>query len=224
VPYVYNAKARASAQGITDIAITLGYQLTEQSTSRYWPDIRLTLQQIFPVGKYLDLDPLHNGTDAIGLGSYQTGLGIIFQHVKEFKDDHYLRTRLSFNLLLPANVSVTGFNSFGGASDTKGVVTPGRFFGVDLAGEYNLTQNWVAVMEFYYSNRVASGFSGYPGRDAYGKLAQVGLPSSAEYSLAPAIEYNFTPNLGMIVGYWFTIAGHETTKYKSVVLALNTFW
>jgi hypothetical protein len=45
--------------------------------------------------------------------------------------------------------------------------------------------------------------------------------ASIQYSLAPAIEYNWSEKLGLIAGCWLTIAGKNSRKFTSGVIALN---
>jgi hypothetical protein len=50
-----------------------------------------------------------------------------------------------------------------------------------------------------------------------------GGPSSSQYSLAPAIEYNWSQNIGLIGGVWFTVAGQNISQFNSIVIALNYY-
>jgi len=43
-------------------------------------------------------------------------------------------------------------------------------------------------------------------------------------ALAPALEYNFSGNVGLIGGVWFPLSGKNTSHYMTYVLALNTYW
>ncbi len=223
VPYVYNRNLGHSARGLGDTSVALGYQLLEQRKSKWIPDLRVTFQEVVPTGKFKDLNPLNNGADATGLGSYQSGIAFNSQHLLTFYD-HYLRTRLSLNYLEASRVSLRGFSSFGGTSQTRGSIDPGSLFTADLAAEFSLNQNWVAVMEAYYATRAATKFRGFVGTDAQGNPVGIGHGDIEEITLAPAIEYNFSGNVGIIAGPWFTVAGRETTDFISYVVALNIYW
>ncbi|CEK10436.1 transporter family protein [Legionella hackeliae] len=224
IPYVYNKNQGASAQGLGDTSVALGYQLLEQKGSSWRPDLRVTVQEIIPTGKFETLNPLNNGADATGLGSYQTGIAFNFQHLRQIGETHYLRTRLSLNYLHAYDVDIEGASSFGGTTQTLGTINPGSLFTADLAAEFTLTQNWVAVMEGYYASRAATRFRGFIGNDAQGNPASIGHGDIEEITLSPAIEYNFSPNIGIIAGPWFTVSGRETTKFISYVAAINAYW
>ncbi len=108
--------------------------------------------------------------------------------------------------------------------DTNGTIKPGQLYSADLAAELTITQNWVAVMEAYWVSRGATKFSGYPGRDETGKLAKVGSGNFDELSFAPAVEFNFSENYGIIAGIWFSQLGKDAPDFSSTVVAFNAYW
>lgn len=224
VPYNFNQNQNIHARAVGDISVTLGYQMLEQRQSKWRPDLRVTLQETLPSGNYNHLNPALRGTDATGSGSYQTALNLNFQHVLHLKGIHYYRTRLSLGYAYAADVMIDDFSTYGGNPTTRGVIRPGNQASIDLAGELSLTQRWVAVMEAYASNRQATTFTGNPGVDSNGMLNSIGRGAAKFVSLAPAIEYNFSPNIGIIGGVWFTLDGRNTAKFSSTVIALNAYW
>lgn len=224
LPYAYNRNNGASSHRISDTSAALGFQLLEQNQSHWRPDLRLTVQEIIPTGRFENLDFFENGTDSTGLGSYQTAINFNFQHLTQLTATHYLRTRLSLGYVVASRTHITGLSSYGGSDTTNGSIRPGNMGSIDLAGELNLTQNWVAVMETFLSKRHGSMFSGYPGLDEMGNPAVIGHALSTQTTLAPAIEYNFSPNVGIIAGFWFIVNGRETVEFSSTVIALNMYW
>ena len=54
--------------------------------------------------------------------------------------------------------------------------------------------------------------------------ATVGFPSSEQFSLAAALEYNFNASLGLIAGGWFSIAGRNSAAFASAVAAFNYYY
>lgn len=224
VPYGYNSNKGERQGGFTDNTAVLGFQLLEQKNSRWRPDLRLSLQEIFPAGKYEQLSARKNGTDAKGLGSYQTAIGLNFQHLLPVFKTHYLRTRLSLTHIYASRAKIQGISSYGGAEDTQGRIRPGNLSSIDLAGEFSLTPNWVAVMEAFASYRQATQFRGFRGTSANGAPASIGHGSIDFISLAPAIEYNFNANYGVIAGVWFDLKGKEVAKFISPMVAFNAFW
>ncbi|WP_058535475.1 transporter [Legionella saoudiensis] len=223
VPYAFNSTRGVHYNRVTDSSVGVGLQLTEQKKSRWLPDIRFFVQETFPTGTYDRLNPAFLGTDATGLGSYRTLIAANIQYLKEIYNSHYLRTRFMISRLFSTPVNVIGFNSFGGTSNTQGRIKPGAEDNVDIAFEYTLTQNWVAVMEGYYSEGQATRFNGI--LDIVNNdLALIGSQQYYEYGLAPALEYNFNANVGVIGGVWFPVAGKNTSHFMAYVLAINAYW
>lgn len=224
LPYSYNRFNGAHARHIDDVAATLGIQLIEQKESKWRPNLRFAIQQVFPTGRYRELNPLVNGTDATGSGSYQTSFSFNFQHLLQLSEINYLRTRLSLAYTYAANTALNGLSTFGGALDTFGGIQPGNLQTIDLAEELTLTKHWVAVMEAYLAKRQATRFHGNPGTNFDGSPASVGNAALAEITLAPAIEYNFSENAGLLAGPWFSVKGKNTFQFISYVVALNLYW
>lgn len=222
--YNHNRYAGASSTLLGDSSVTLGYQLLEQKEARWRPDLRVTLQEILPTGRYENLNPAKNGTDSTGLGSYQTAINFNFQLLRELKNAHYLRTRLSLGYVKANKVHIDGFSSYGGNAGTDGSIFPGNLISADLATELSLTQNWVAVMEVFSNRRKSTRFKGTPGFDAQDNFDTIGRGVGRQFSLAPAMEYNFSPNIGIISGVWFPVYGNQTAKFVSYIVALNAFW
>jgi hypothetical protein len=225
LPYAFNSTRGINYNHVADTAVALGIQVFEQNKSPKRMDVRILIQETFPTGKYNHLNPSFLGTDSTGLGSYQTLLGLNFQYLKELYNSHYLRTRLILSRLYAAPVNVAGLNSYGGTIATSGRINPGTENGIDLAFEYTLTQNWVAVMEGTYTKGQATRFNGTLNiGNIGGPNATIGSGDYNETALAPALEYNFTDSLGLIGGVWFPIAGKNTSHYMTYVLALNAYW
>lgn len=224
LPYSWNKTPNNSYNRLSDVAIFADFQALTQGQARWRPDLKIAIQEIFPTGRFDSLEETGNGDDATGTGSYQTGLYFDFQHLLPVGIDHSLRTRLSLGYTYAAKVRVNGVSTYGGSANTMGKVRPGNMFSLDLAGEFTLTQHWVAVMEGYFATRGATSFSGFPGNRPDGQLAVIGHDVIDAISLAPAIEYNFSPSTGLIIGPWFTIRGRETADFVALVAALNLFF
>ena len=224
IPYIMNASQQQFASGIGDVGAGLGFQALNQKTGSWRPDLRLVLQETFPSGRYENLNPNKKGTDAIGAGSYQTAIQANFGKLVKFKGEHYLNTTLSFSYIIPSAVKIRGFNTYGGGFNTNGTLMYGNVFITDLAFEYTLTEHWVPAVDMVYSvSSNTNKFSGTAGTTASGGsiAATTSQPGFQQISLAPAIEYNFSSHLGLIVGSWFTIAGKNSGQFASAVAALN---
>ncbi|KTD82680.1 hypothetical protein [Legionella waltersii] len=226
VPYAFNSTRGVNYNRLTDVSTAIGLQFFEQKGDPKRMDVRLLIQETFPTGRYDHLNPALFGTDATGLGSYQTQIGLNLQYLLEVFKDHYLRTRLIASRIYSSNVKVDGLSSYGGTINTHGTVKPGIENDIDLAFEFTLTQNWVAVMEGYLSTGTSTRFNGILNISSVGSppIANIGSGSFRENALAPAIEYNFNENIGLIGGVWFPVKGVNTSHFMTYMLALNAFW
>jgi hypothetical protein len=222
-PYLFNSVKGENYNHIGDTSLGIGIQLLEQKKQRYLPDLRLFIQETIPTGKYEQLNPTRLSSDSTGLGSYITAFNLNFGYLAKVFNSHYLRTRFVLNKNFYSSVPVIGFNSFGGSAITDGTANLGTYSIIDLAFEYTLTQNWVAVLEGYYSYGSAIFFNGIFTPTQIGKdIVLVGPNYLA--TLAPALEYNFTANIGIIGGIWFPVAGKNTSKFTSYIISINAYW
>lgn len=212
-----------SAARLADMPIGLGYQLLLDTENGWWPAIKLFLHEVLPLGHYQRLDPAKLGTDSTGTGSFITEIGVVFSRLFWFGGSHYLNPRLALAYDIPARVHVAGFNTYGGGYGTHGYVYPGQALRATLGLEFSLTRQWVLACDFQYAEVAKTRFKGTKGILAPGIPASVGVPSFSEFSLAPAIEYNWNESLGIIGGCWFTVAGRNAADFATAVIALNYY-
>lgn len=248
--YVINQNQQIAYEHIGDTTIMLGYQALTQSKN--WPNLRVTIQQTIPTGLYNNLSASYNGTNVTGLGSNQTALGFNFDYLTKFTESHYLNMLLNLWYSHAGDVDVRGINAFGGTRLTRGRITPGDSLLLDIATELSLTQQWVAVLEGVYIYQQASRFNGvigdrinddpvligkhgkarrfaasphrlFPNRHNIGNDT-IGNGTLDEFTLTPAIEYNFSENYGVIAGIWFTVAGKNTPVFATPMIMFNAYW
>lgn len=224
IPYDFDWFKDQHTSNFGDSSLGFGIQLIRQKELSWFPDIRLTAQEVFPTGKFDQLDSKKLGTDQTGAGSYQTVLGLAFQHLMELKNEHYLRTRLNLAGGMGTNVKLKGLNAYGGDITTAGIVSLGNSYSADLAFEYSLTQHWVPVFEMIFVDSESTNFSGNPGFTPAGTINTVGGAGGTQLSLAPAIEYNVNANLGIIGGVWFPVTGPPSGQFTTYALAINYYF
>jgi hypothetical protein len=223
-PYDFDWSRGQYSSNLGDYTLGLGLQVLRQKEHSWLPDLRITIQEVFPTGKFDNLDPGKFGADQTGTGSYRTSLAFNFQHLKEFHNQHYLRTRFNLTGGTGTDVQVDGLSAFGGNQLSHGKVSLGNSYSADLAFEYSLTQHWVPVFEMLYVTSQETGFSGNPGFTPQGTLDSIGGAGGNQLSLAPAIEYNFTPNIGLIGGVWFSVTGPPSGQFTTYAIALNYYF
>ena len=217
---LYKHRKHVHTWAFGDIPISLGFQLLEGTSTR--PAVKFRLLANLPTGKYQHLDPTKEGLDAGGLGSYLPGISLTTGYTFRMGCSQFLATRLNLSYRFPNPVHVKGLNTYGGSAQTKGKVFPGNFFISSLGLEWSFTQHWVLACDLEYAHFNKTRFKGKKGH-LNGIPHLIDPLSKEQVSIAPAIEYNFTKNVGIIAGCWVTIAGRNTPAFASGVLSLNIY-
>lgn len=217
--FVTNFRDGKSSTRLSDTIVLLGYQASNDVKDTWIPDCRLFLQTIFPSGSYDRLDPTRVTIDFSGQGAYFFGPSISYQKLFYFQKN-FFSLHLSVGYFFPTRTRVRDISVYGGTIGTAGSIRPGQSFIGFFSGEYSINQRWVISYDtvFLYQ-RKTSRFKGDPGLNPDGSLATVGLPSSNQISIAPTIEYNFSPTDGLFFGVWFTVAGRNSSAFASGFVA-----
>ena len=210
----YTRTQHVHSTGFNDSTLGLEYQIYLSKPDEWIPNAKISVVEVLPTGKYQHLKAARLGTDAGGMGAYLTIVGLTFGKIIHIYDVHHLSLRLNLNAIFKGRARVKGFNSFGGDSSTFGKVHIGSTFILQSSFEYNFTRNWVLACDF---QAIYSGRDKFHGRT----FIPVGGPSETLYSFAPAIEYNFSDPLGVIVGSWFTVNGRNAPRFVSLVAAVD---
>jgi hypothetical protein len=221
--YSFSNSSANNYSDLGDPTIYLGFQAFTENMQGWRPDLRVTISEKFPAGRYQNLNPINSGIDAVGAGSYQTGIGANFQKTYQFKNNKFLRARLTFLYVIPSSPSLNNVNTYGGGTGTSGILDLGNTLSIDGSLEFTLTTHWVPALDIVYAYQAKSKFTGALGTAITGMPATVGGQSSQAISLAPAMEYNFSPTLGIIAGAWFTVFGRNTADFAAAVFALNYY-
>lgn len=203
--------------GFSDLQVVAGFLIYTQSI--YVPAAKLTITQTFPTGKYKRLDSFL--VDSTGAGAYSTQFGLGFSKIIFWWTPHPLHLRCFFGYSLSTVVNVSGFNSYGGGYGCRGRVRPGNVFTFDFGAELSLTQRWVAALDVVYSATDATKFHGNPGVLKNGTPSVVGTGYADNLSLAPALEYNFNPNMGLIAGAWFSVYGRNSLNFAGGIISFT---
>lgn len=188
------------------------------------PSFSITLRETLPIGKYRNFTPNKEGTQGGGLGSWITGVALGASKAYHVTGHQFFVYRVNLQCdFYHTPVHVTGINVYGGGQGTDGRVKPGKNAQIQLGFEYLFTQSWGLDLDVVGIWNGSNRFKGNSGRGLHGLPAVNGTRASVQWSLAPAIEYNWNANLGLIAGVWFTVAGKNTNKFTSGVIALNYF-
>lgn len=211
-----------SSWGIADCVATAGFQLLNAEIEDPWPAIKLGVRFVLPFGKYDKLNPKKLRTDIHGTGNYYPNMGLVFSKLQHLKGRHYIEFRLSTFYSFATNVTVKGRSLYNGKYIKKGGVKPGDLITSTFAIQYNFTKNWAFACDVFYKHQTKAKYFGP--FDLQDPIVQENKITSDNFSISPAIEYNFTENYGLIAGSWLSIAGRNSMNFTSGVIAFNAYF
>jgi hypothetical protein len=220
--FSWNYTSGASHWVLNDLPLALEYQILSEKPRSGRPAIKLAAHSSIPIGRYQKLNPHAKDTEIGGSGSWLPGITLTFMRLFHPSKNHYLCGYFSLDYTIPSAVHVKGFNAYGGGHHTQGTVYPGAAFTTTLSFEYTLTHNWVFAIDSVYLHINHSHFKGRKGK-TNGISNTIGNPSSEAFSLAPAIEYNWSEKIGIIAGVWFSVAGRNSLEFANGIIAINIF-
>jgi hypothetical protein len=213
----YNETQGQHYTNIGDLPLGINIQLYRSELEDTWPAMKLALRVNTPIGKYQHLDPKKKNTDAMGAGSWLPAAGLIFSKLLHLDGIHYFEWRLACVYQIGTAIHVKGRNSYGGDHSTHGRAYPGNNLNIDGAIQYNFSQRWALACDLVYSHTNKNRFSGKT-------TASMTRPSNEQFSIAPALQYNWSKNIGLLAGSWFTFAGRNSIRFASGLVALNMYF
>jgi hypothetical protein len=213
----------SSSVGVGDWTLQAQYRLTEFQQGSWIPTTAILLQETLPTGKY---DRLGNHpADGMGGGTYTTTVWLNSQMYWWLPNGRILRTRFNVSKSFSRSARVRGVSVYGTDEGFRGNVKPGNGFFVDLAFEYSLTQRWVLATDFTYSHNAATRLAGLdfvdPGNVLVPQNVRLNSGSSTSFGVAPAIEYNWSPAIGVLLGTRVIFGGHNSTASVTPAVAIN---
>jgi len=194
------------------------YQFTQFEEGHLLPTMSLNVMETFPIGKF---DQLERGSDGFGAGAYTTTLSLYSQTYFWMPSGRILRTRLNVSYADSSRVAVTNMSVYGTDTGFLGHASPGSSLYGDLALEYSITRNWVAAIDFWAEHDDPTHVTGFNSRN--GQVTPLVGNSSTGRLLyvAPALEYNWNGNLGVIAGARVFAWGRNQTALVTPVIAIN---
>lgn len=179
-----------------------------------------TLRQTLPSGQ-ADVLSRHNLAEATGSGASTTQLSLSGQAY--FLEGRNLRGRFNVAWRLPgAHASIDDDSAYGTPDSFRGRAELHAASQASIALEYSLNPQWVLATDLIYEQdrgaHVRGTWTGADGRRADWDRE---LPSSWRLSLAPAVEYNFTDNIGLIAGAQVSLDGRNAAAIFAPQVALN---
>jgi len=174
-----------------------------------------SIAQRLPTGQYHHLDT--NALNGVGTGEMRTTFALGAQQLHWLTNGHALRWRgqLAWSPS-PGRVALRGPSVYGTDIGFRGHASPGQAWNASVAAEYVLNARWVLVGEGIWNRTSGTRIDG---RDsAHGTYT---APSGHGLSLAPAVEYHFSPTVGLIAGVQFSVGGRNASDFVAPQVALN---
>ena len=213
----------SSRIGLGDVSMLLQYRLTQFHEHSWIPTISALVEETFPTGKYDRLG--ERPSDGLGQGAYTTTLSIYSQTYFWMPNGRILRTRLDLSQAFSTDATVRDVSVYGTGSGFRGHAKQGGSFFADAAGEYSLTKRWVLALDVNYGQRAGTRVNGDDMLSSVTGQSSQRVATSSGWSDAigfiPAVEYNWTPNVGVIVGVRRILPGRNSTGSVTPVMAIN---
>ncbi len=213
----------SSGIGLGDLTLQGQYRLTLFHPGSAVPTLSINVQQTLPTGRF---DHLQRASDGFGAGADTTTLSMFSQSYFWMPNGRLVRARLNLSYALSSHVTLEDQSVYGTADGFRGTATPGDSIYADLAFEYSLSRRWVAALDLWYEHDGSTTVTGaYAARPDAGSATAYAFSSGSarEDILAPALEYNWSARLGVIVGARVIVAGHNVTATATPVAALSYF-
>jgi hypothetical protein len=213
--------ASSAGIGVGDLQLQAQYRFTLFQEGHRVPTISFVVGETLPTGKYDRLGDRPN--DGVGGGAHTTTLSLYSQYYFWMPNGRILRTRLDLSRAFSDSAELEDVSVYGTEQGFRGRAEPGNSFVADLAFEYSMTRNWVLALDAVYSRsastRVLGSYPASGSTPAISTDAESG--SSRTVYVAPAVEYNLTANVGVIVGARLAPWGRNSTSSFTPVAAIN---
>jgi hypothetical protein len=217
-----NVGSNSSGVGMADLSLQGQYRISQFHESDWIPTTSVVVQQTFPTGKYDRLgDRPSNG---MGGGAYTTTLALYSQTYFWLPNGRILRTRLDVSESLSSTVNIQDVSVYGTGEGFRGQARPGNTFFANASFEYSLTRSFVLALDVTYRHTGSTRVTGYSAsvpQRTQPPAIELNSGSSEALGVAPAIEYSWTPNLGVLLGVRVIPAGRNTAATVSPAVAIN---
>lgn len=129
-----------------------------------------------------------------------------------------LRGRAGLAWRLPgADAGLHGQSGYHTHAGFKGNAELGQGVVANVGAEYSINGNWALASDLVYEHESSTRVRGVAGND----LVDETLPSSWRVSIAPAAEYHWSDNAGMIFGALMSLDGRNSAAIVSPQVAVN---
>jgi hypothetical protein len=201
-----------------NLTVRTPYQLYSYKQGKVWPSFTISPGFIAPTG----------GSTIWGtVKPWTPWFGLWVQRPFWMPGGRILRVRFNQNFYFPLQSQKYGATTCAanGFAALPCSVSVGKFAKSMLGMEYSLTKHWVPAWDFYYKYGQAStanNGTSFP-ISGQGLTSCTAAGGCQRLAIDPALEYNFTGNVGIIFGAEITVSGRNTGSYIAPQIALQMF-
>jgi hypothetical protein len=209
----------SSGPGMGDLTLTAQYRLSQFRPGHRMPTVSIVVQETLPTGKYDQLgDRPNNG---FGSGAFTTRPALYLQHYFWLPNGRILRTRLDVSQAFSNGVDVKDVSVYGTEEGFRGRANPGSSFFLDSSWEYSLRRNLVLALDVTYGHDRNTRVTGRNILQQDPSFIHFDSGSRDVLGLAPAIEYSWNANIGVLLGVRLIPAGRNVTATVTPAIAIN---
>jgi hypothetical protein len=209
----------SSGVGMGDLTLQTQYRVAKFHAGSWIPTASIAVQETLPTGKY---DQLGNRpSDGLGSGAYTTILALYSQTYFWLPNGRILRMRFNGTQSFSRTADVQDVSVYGTVAGFRGHARPGKSSYMDASWEYSLTRRWVLALDAAYRHSWNTRVTGYNISDPASDSIQLNSGSSDGFGFAPAVEYSWKSNLGVLLGARVIPASHNTNATITPVVAIN---
>lgn len=209
--------ASSTGIGVGDLTLQAQYRLHLFHEGSSIPTMSVAVQQTLPTGRY---EQLGRVSDGFGSGAFITSPAFYSQTFFWLPNGRILRMRFNVEPAFSKRVNIRDISVYGTSVGFRGQANPAPSVFVDAAWEYSVTKRWVLALDATYRHQGNTSVAGLNVSDPT-QPVRLNSGSSDALGLAPAIEYNWKPNVGVLLGVRVIPVGRNTASTVTPAVALN---
>ena len=215
--------SRSSGVGFGDLTLQASYRLTQFKKGGWMPTTAVVFQETLPTGKFDNLGS--RPADGIGSGAYTTSVALYGQSYFWLPNHRILRARVNLTQSFSHSVDLDGVSVYGTGPGFRGTAKPGATFAALGALEYSITRSWVLALDVQFNRAWNTRVSGSDGPEPPSTPDEPSIllnsGSRHSFAFAPAIEYSWTSNIGVLLGTRIIPSNPKTTHSITPAIAIN---
>jgi hypothetical protein len=215
--------SNSSGVGFGDLTLQASYRLTQFKKGGWIPTTAVVFQERLPTGKFDNLGT--RPSDGIGSGAYTTAIALYGQSYFWLPNHRILRARVNLTQSFSHSVDLENVSVYGTANGFRGTARPGASFSALGALEYSISRSWVLALDVQFNHAGNTRVSGFDSTDPATNPEPPGIlfnsGSRHSFAFAPAIEYSWTPNIGVLLGTRIIPSNPKTTHSITPAIAVN---